>query len=91
MTWNDLGSWTAITDLTVGDHQRAEFLLAHETSNCSVMKFGKNRSRRYVLLGIRELIVVECDDVVMIIDRSSAQNVKKLVDKLRAKGWEDLL
>jgi mannose-1-phosphate guanylyltransferase len=42
--------------------------------------------RLIAALGVSGLIVVDTDDVVMICPRSRAQEVKSLVDTLRAEG-----
>jgi hypothetical protein len=43
------------------------------------------------LLGVSDLVVVVRDGVVMVAARERAQDVKRLVDELRARGRDDLL
>ena len=43
------------------------------------------------LVGVRDLVVVETDDALLIADRESAQKVGEVVKILEKSGREDLL
>ncbi|MEZ4569723.1 MAG: hypothetical protein R2849_05225 [Thermomicrobiales bacterium] len=43
------------------------------------------------LVGVDNLIVVDTGDALLVCDRSRAQDVKAVVDRLRASGRTDLL
>ena len=42
-----------------------------------------------VLLGVKDLIIVECEDVVFVASRSEAQRVGEIPDLLSEHGLED--
>ncbi|MFF4893425.1 mannose-1-phosphate guanylyltransferase [Micromonospora chersina] len=91
LPWNDLGTWTAVADLAAAREVQNPLLLAHQSDNSSVTVADGWRGRRYVLVGAHDLVVVDCEDVVMIVHRDAIQHVKGLVAKLPAQGWADLL
>lgn len=90
MMWNDIGSWDnlgAIYDadingnIFVGDH------VAIDTNDCITY----SNKRLISTIGVDNLIIVETDDAILICDKNRAQDVKMVVDKLKADGREDLL
>jgi mannose-1-phosphate guanylyltransferase len=84
--WDDLGSWTAL-----GRHLKAD-----AAGNCAVADFvhvdgARNiifdaRSKRnrtpIAVVGLRDSILVQTDDAVLLAHKSQAQKVKELVRKL---------
>ena len=84
--WDDLGSWTAL----------ARHLKADPEGNCAVADFvhvdaarniifdarTKDRRTPIAVVGLRDSILVETDDAVLLAHKSQAQKVKELVRKL---------
>jgi mannose-1-phosphate guanylyltransferase len=84
--WDDLGSWTAL----------ARHLKADPEGNCAVADFihvdgarniifdarTKNRRTPIAVVGLRDSILVQTDDAVLLAHKSQAQKVKELVRKL---------
>ena len=79
--WNDVGSWNAVYELlerdTDGNVFRAE-ALARGSSGNYVDAHGK----LVALLGVKDLIVVDTPDALLIADRSRAQEVGDIVKEL---------
>jgi mannose-1-phosphate guanylyltransferase len=88
--WNDVGSWDAVYELMARDASanaaRGEVLL-HDSSGNYVDAGG----RLVALLGVKDLIVVDTPDALLIADRHRAQEVSALVKLLEKAGREDLL
>jgi mannose-1-phosphate guanylyltransferase len=84
--WDDLGSWTAL----------ARHLKADPEGNCAVADFihvdaarniiydarTKDRRTPIAVVGLRDSILVQTDDAVLLAHKSQAQKVKELVKKL---------
>jgi mannose-1-phosphate guanylyltransferase len=84
--WDDLGSWTAL----------ARHLKADPEGNCAVADFihvdgarniifdARTKARRtpIAVVGLRDSILVQTDDAVLLAHKSQAQKVKELVRKL---------
>ena len=88
--WDDLGSWQAL----------AEILEADSEGNCAHGAAFAVDARDNLLwaeqgaiaaLGVEGLVVVRTGDAVLVVPRSRAQEVRKLVERLRAEGRDDLL
>jgi mannose-1-phosphate guanylyltransferase / mannose-6-phosphate isomerase len=83
--WNDVGSWTALHDLMpadeLGNVTRGDVLL-EDTANCYVHA----DSRLVAALGLRDLVIVETADAVLVAPRAKVQDVKKIVARIKAAG-----
>ena len=83
--WNDVGSWSALWQVAEKDSDGNAIygdVVAKYTSNSTVF----SQSRLVATIGVRDLVVVETPDAVLVSDREHAQYVKELVNHLRAQG-----
>jgi mannose-1-phosphate guanylyltransferase/mannose-6-phosphate isomerase len=83
--WSDVGSWSALADalprdeagnVAVGD------VLSEDTSGC----YLHSTSRLVAAVGLRDHVVVETKDAVLVAPRDRVQDVKELVSELKARG-----
>ncbi|MGL5963588.1 MAG: mannose-1-phosphate guanylyltransferase [Fusobacteriaceae bacterium] len=79
--WNDIGSFTALTDVFEGDNSgniiRDTETILHDANNNIVICDNCTVS----LLGVKNLIVVKNGDNILISHKDSAQDIKKIVSK----------
>ncbi len=89
--WSDVGSWQASWELGARDDAqnvvRAEAVLSDATGNVVLAPAGKV----VALLGVHDLVVVDTPDALLVVPRERAQDVKKAVDALAARGRTDVL
>ncbi|MFN2112592.1 MAG: mannose-1-phosphate guanylyltransferase [Anaerolineales bacterium] len=93
LEWNDVGSWEALYDLLPVDEngnilQGGEHL-ALETTGTIV--HGEENPRTVVTIGVKDLIVVDTGEILLICDRSHAQAVRQVVKILEEAGRTDLI
>jgi mannose-1-phosphate guanylyltransferase len=88
MGWNDVGSWDAlhaISDLDAAGNAHssgaAGEVIAIETTNCLVRTDGV----RVAIVGVDDLIVVASGNDVLILPRGRSQEVKKLIEAMKAQ------
>lgn len=81
--WSDLGSWNAVWDALEKDENDnvARGRVVFETSQSS---FAHSDGRLVACVGVKDIVVVDTDDAVLVADRSRIQDVKALVDRIRA-------
>jgi mannose-1-phosphate guanylyltransferase len=89
--WTDLGDWhgygtIACDDPTANTAVNAE-LLASDVQGAVVMGNG----RLVALLGVKDIVVVDTDDALLVCHRSRAQEVRDIVDALKRRGSTDLI
>lgn len=80
--WSDVGSWASLHELAEkdrnGNHLHGD-VIAKDTQNTYV-----HASHRLVsTLGVRDLVIVDTPDAVLISSVDSSQNVKTIVDELK--------
>ncbi len=84
MQWSDIGSWASITDAFSPD-PHGNLLRAPvfdtDTQNCTVLAENHNR-KLIATLGLENLAIVDTEDVLLIVPKSRAGEVKDLVKNL---------
>ncbi len=82
--WNDVGSWSALWDVTAKDASGNAIkgdVLTVDTKN----SFIHAGSKLVAVIGLQNLVVVETDDAVMIAAKDRVQDVKFIVDQLKSQ------
>ena len=81
--WNDVGAWSAVWQVLPQDAQgnatRGDVMLEGASSS-----YVHADSRLVALIGVKDLVVVETSDAVLVTHKDKAQDVKKMVDRLKA-------
>ncbi len=88
--WNDVGSWDNLGVLYDEDAQGNVVAANHigiDTTNSIVY----SKKRLITTIGVDNLIIVETDDAILVCDKDRAQDVKKIVDQLKAEGKTEYL
>ena len=85
--WSDLGDWHAV-GRELGADERGNSLTGAVTAiDCDNSLLRSDDPEQEVVgLGLKEAIVVATRDAVLVADRTRAQDVKKAVEALKAKG-----
>ncbi len=80
--WSDIGSWSALADVSTHDARgnavRGD-VYAAETDNCYI----RSESRLVAAIGVKDLVIVETADAVLITHKDAAQDVKHTVEYLK--------
>jgi mannose-1-phosphate guanylyltransferase/mannose-6-phosphate isomerase len=83
--WNDIGAWSALWDVgdkdAAGNVSRGDVYL-DGVSNSLV----RAESRMVAAIGVDGLVIVETPDAVLVAHRDRSQDVKKVVEHLKANG-----
>lgn len=91
--WDDVGSWATLAQLLTrrdGEnlvHGAGRHLLV-DTSGTYVHTVA---GRVVATVGVRDLIIIDTPDALLVCDKSEAQAVKKIVEQLEAQGLEEYL
>ncbi|MBK5243264.1 MAG: mannose-1-phosphate guanylyltransferase [Clostridium sp.] len=80
--WDDIGTFASLTRFL--SNFRGNNVLGNtfmeESENCSV--FGKDRL--IIGFGVKDLIIVDAGDVILVMDKNKDQEIKHLVNELKA-------
>lgn len=85
LDWSDIGSWDSIYDLFPKDKDEnvttdSNHLLLDSHGN---LIYKTNAEPMVVVIGVKNLIVVDTGDVLMLVDREHTQQVRQAVEYLR--------
>ncbi len=79
--WNDVGSWNAVYELLARDGD-GNVLHAETLARSSTGNYIQADGKLVALLGVKDLVVVDTPDALLIADRSRSQEVGELVKEL---------
>jgi mannose-1-phosphate guanylyltransferase len=88
--WDDIGSWSALMRLWPADAEgnvvRGRVLALDSHGNLVAAD-----KRLVTLVGVDDLIVIDTEDAVLICSADRVQDVKRVIDELRQRGWKEHL
>jgi mannose-1-phosphate guanylyltransferase len=88
--WSDLGSWESLHQLLPHDAaQNAQVGkgLAVDARGC----LSVSSRRLIVLLGVRNTVVVDSPDALLVADRARSQEIREVVRELQTRGYSRYL
>ncbi len=83
--WNDVGSWDSLFDVLPGD-EHGNILLGAEPILVDTERsliVDSARERLIVTVGVKDLVVIDTGDALLICHKDAAQQVKTVVNKLK--------
>ena len=88
--WNDVGSWDAWAEHFNTDEQKNLLkgdAIVIDSKGCVVCA-----DKRFVaVVGAEDLVVIDSGDALLVCPRDKVQDVRKVVDELRARGRQELI
>lgn len=88
--WSDVGSWSAVYDVSAKDEQGNVVVGKHITVD-TIRSLVYSSGRLVATVGLEDMVVVDTGDIVLVCPRARAQDVKRIVTMLQAQGETALL
>ncbi len=89
--WDDVGSWLAVERMNPQDAEHNTVLARHlgtATSGCIIVG---DADRLIATAGVRDLIIIQDGDCILVADRNHEASIKQLVEEMRRRGLERYL
>ncbi len=86
--WSDIGSWKSLWESEPKDKFNNVIkgkVINEQSSGC----FLKSENRLLVALGLKDLIVIETPDAMLVSNKENINNLKRIVEDLEAKGYKE--
>lgn len=90
--WSDVGSWSALPEVMEADQDGHVVINAQGTVSVAAdgcLAYGAGKMVAFV--GVKDLIVVDTPDALLVCAKSAAQDVKKVVEELERRGHVEYL
>ena len=83
--WSDIGSWSALWDVSDKDQNDNTFtgdVIAQDTERTLV----RADSRLVATVGVKDLVIIETKDALLVAHKDKVQDVKKVVERIKGDG-----
>jgi mannose-1-phosphate guanylyltransferase len=88
--WSDVGAWSSLAEIwpqdKAGNALKGESIIL-DSQDCLVYNPGKLTA----LIGVKDIIVVDTDDALLVVHKSQDQKVKDIVSQIKKKKKVDYL
>ena len=88
--WDDVGSWLAVERVRGTDEARNTLngnIVAIDTERCTI----EGHKRLIATVGLKNLIIVDTEDALLVADKMAAGDIKKILAELRETQKENYL
>ena len=96
-SWNDVGTWAALGKIWPQDDKGNALsgetlpargkILALDSEGCLI----RGEEKLIAVIGLKDTIVVEAGNAFLVCPRERAQEVRKLLQELKNRGWKEYL
>ena len=88
--WNDVGSWENM-DVIYDEDENGNIIVGNQINIDTKNTISYAKERLITTVGVENLIIVETEDAILVCDKNRAQDVKLIVDELKASGQKEYL
>jgi mannose-1-phosphate guanylyltransferase len=91
--WSDVGSWQSLYELRAAEHDEDTNIADGETLlvDCEQSFVSGRGGRLVACLGLRNCLVVDTPEILLVFDLDRSQDIKKIIDQLKRGGKDKLL
>lgn len=87
--WDDVGAWNSVQKISAqsedGNVKNGDIMVL-DTKNSLI----QSDSRLVAVIGLRDMIVIDTPDALLVTNRENAQNVKQVVDQLKSQSRREV-
>ncbi|MET0065932.1 MAG: mannose-1-phosphate guanylyltransferase/mannose-6-phosphate isomerase [Candidatus Thiodiazotropha sp.] len=84
--WSDIGSWSALSEFACDDPESGNVFLGDVLIKDVSNSYLRSENRMIAGIGLDNLIVIETADAILVANKSHSQDVKEIVEQLKASG-----
>jgi mannose-1-phosphate guanylyltransferase len=89
--WSDVGSWKALKDLSESDAAGIISEGPYEAIQSGDCIISAPPSKLVALVGVKDVVVVDTEEVLLVCAGELTEDVKRVVEKLKDKGLDEYL
>lgn len=89
--WDDLGNWNALERISQLDEQLNIVRGRHEGLDTSESIIYSSTEQLISTIGIKNMVIVATEDVVLVCPKDRTHDIKKIVEHLKQRGYDKVL
>lgn len=91
--WSDVGSWESLYELRASEQDKKQNLVDGETIliECEQSFVSGSAGRLVACLGLKDTLIVDTPDALLVADLNRSQDIRKIVDRLKETEKNKLL
>jgi mannose-1-phosphate guanylyltransferase/mannose-6-phosphate isomerase len=86
--WNDVGSWSSLWDIAPRD-QDGNYAVGDALLQDTRDTYVHSEKSLVATIGVRDLVIVDTPDALLVADKSRSEDVSKIVARLKAEGRKE--
>lgn len=86
MGWDDIGTWDALFEFLKKTHKGTFIAKGNHIDSGSKNCFVYGGEKLIATLGLKDIVIVETEDALLVAHKSAAKDVKKTIEKLKKQG-----
>ena len=88
--WSDIGSWSVLKNVLVKPKNRHYVRGEHlDVNSKNLLVYGSKKL--VITVGLKDLVIIDTDDVILVCDKNKTQKVKEAVEMLEENNKKELL
>ncbi len=91
MGWSDIGDWAALHEILTEKGESTQIATLNHISNNSENTLVMGNGKLIATVGLKDVVVIDTEDVILVCAKDSVQDVKKVVEELQAKNRGEYL
>ena len=91
--WSDVGSWESLYELRASERDKHQNLVDGEAIliECEKSFVSGGAGRLVACLGLKDTLIVDTPDALLVADLNRSQDIRKIVDRLKEMGKDKML
>lgn len=86
LEWSDIGSWSSLHDILANKFGSTTIVKGHHIGHDDENILILARDKMIATVGLKDTVVVDTPEVLLIANKNRTQDVKNLLDKLKEEG-----
>lgn len=91
MEWSDIGNWAALHEILSSSGKNSQVATGDYIGNGSENTLVMGGNKLIATVGLKDVVVIDTDDVILVCHKDSVQDVKKIVEELEKQGRGEYL
>lgn len=91
MKWSDIGNWATLHEILSERGKNSQVAIGNHIGQNSENSLIMGGNKLIVTIGVKDIVVIDTEDAILVCDKGSVHDVKKIVEQLQQENRLQLL